>query len=157
MSVKDKEKDNDKLRNVGPKSAAWLRQVGIRTQTDLETAGSVAAFIKVKRAGFRPSLNLLYALEGALLGCHWQQVPEARRTEMLQEAEAASALLPLPKNKRKPIGGEVRDVTPVSVDADGGEAMLDSGFGLDDPARDDEAGGGEQAEHADYGGGDDER
>ena len=23
---------NDKLRNVGPKSAAWLRQVGIRTQ-----------------------------------------------------------------------------------------------------------------------------
>jgi DNA transformation protein len=138
MSVKDK--DNDKLRNVGPKSAAWLRQVGIRTQTDLETAGSVAAFIKVKRAGFRPSLNLLYALEGALLGCHWQQVPEARRTEMLQQAEAASALLPLPKNKRKAIGGEVRDVTPVraDVDADAGDAIAESGFGFDDAERGDD-------------------
>ena len=32
--------------------------------------------MRVKRAGFRPSLNLLYALEGALLDCHWQEVPE---------------------------------------------------------------------------------
>lgn len=155
-------KDNDKLRNVGPKSAAWLRQVGIRTQTDLETAGSVAAFIKVKRAGFRPSLNLLYALEGALLGCHWQQVPEARRTEMLQQAEAASALLPLPKNKRKAIGGEVRDVTPVRVDADAdaGDATAESGFGLDDPARDDDGTGHDGDEHGSHDGGagsDDER
>ena len=42
---------NDKLRNVGPKSAAWLRQVGVRTQGDLEALGAVDAFIKVKRAG----------------------------------------------------------------------------------------------------------
>src|SRR5690606_5987620 len=91
---------NDKLKNVGPKSAAWLRQVGVRTQGDLESLGAVAAFIKVKRAGFRPSLNLLYALEGALLGCHWQQVPEDRRTQLLAEAEEASLSLPLPKHKR---------------------------------------------------------
>jgi len=71
-----------KLSNVGPKSAAWLRQVGIRSQDDLVAAGAVGAFMKVKRAGFKPSLNLLYALEGALLGCHWQQVPEARRAQM---------------------------------------------------------------------------
>lgn len=130
---------NDKLRNVGPKSAAWLRQVGIRTQSDLVAAGAVDAFIKVKRAGFRPSLNLLYALEGALLGCHWQQVPEARRTELLAAAEAASALLPLPKNKRLAIGGEVRDVTPPSArgEDDGeaaGAAALENDFGFDDPA-----------------------
>lgn len=59
------------LRNIGPKSAAWLRQVGLRTEEDLRAAGSVEAFMRVKRAGFRPSLNLLYALEGALQGCHW--------------------------------------------------------------------------------------
>ena len=51
-----------KIRNVGPKSAAWLRQVGVRTQEDLVRLGAVEAFMKVKRAGFRPSLNLLYAL-----------------------------------------------------------------------------------------------
>ena len=132
---------NDKLRNVGPKSAAWLRQVGVRTQGDLEALGAVAAFIKVKRAGFRPSLNLLYALEGALLGCHWQQVPEARRSELLLAADAASALLPLPKNKRLAVGGEVRDVTPVASE-EGAEPSMESSFGFDDPAA--ESGGGEE-------------
>ena len=134
----------DKLRNVGPKSAAWLRQVGIRTQADLESNGAVAAFIKVKRAGFRPSLNLLYALEGALLGCHWQQVPEERRAVLLSEAEAASLLLPLPKNKRLAIGGEVRDVTPEgSPGEDREEAPLEAPFGFDDPAAE-PAGGDEE-------------
>lgn len=80
--------------NVGPKSSAWLRQVGIRTEADLREAGAVGAFVKVKRAGFKPSLNLLYSLEGALTGCHWQQVPAGRRAELLAEVEAAEALMP---------------------------------------------------------------
>jgi TfoX/Sxy family transcriptional regulator of competence genes len=88
-----------KLRNIGPKSAAWLRQVGLRTQEDLVAVGSVEAFVRVKRAGFRPSLNLLYALEGALLDCHWQQLPEARRSELLQAYDAAAALLPAPRGR----------------------------------------------------------
>ncbi len=125
---------SDKLKNVGPKSAAWLRQVGVRTQGDLEALGAVAAFIKVKRAGFKPSLNLLYALEGALLGCHWQQVPEARRTDLLAAAEEASLSLPLPKHKRMAaMSGEVRDVSPPASDSDGGEASVEMSFGFDDP------------------------
>ena len=88
-----------KLRNIGPKSAAWLRQVGLRTQEDLEGVGAVEAFIRVKRAGFRPSLNLLYALEGALLDCHWQQLPEDRRSALLVAYDAAAALLPPPRGR----------------------------------------------------------
>jgi hypothetical protein len=88
-----------KLRNIGPKSAAWLRQVGLRSREDLEGVGAVEAFMRVKRAGFKPSLNLLYALEGALLDCHWQDVPEARRAELVLAAEAATALLPPPRNR----------------------------------------------------------
>ena len=42
--------------------AAWLRQVGVRTLDDLRRVGVVETFMKVKRAGFRPSLNLLYAM-----------------------------------------------------------------------------------------------
>lgn len=83
-----------KLRNIGPKSAAQLRQVGVRTIDDLRALGSLEAFVKLKRAGFKPSLNLLYSLEGALLDCHWQQVPEARRSELILAADAASAALP---------------------------------------------------------------
>lgn len=88
-----------KLRNIGPKSAAWLRQVGLRTHGDLAAAGPVEAFMRVRRAGFRPSLNLLYALEGALQDCHWQEVPEARRQELVAAAEAAIAELPPPRGK----------------------------------------------------------
>ena len=89
----------EKMRNIGPKSAAWLRQVGLRTRADLEAAGALEAFMRVKRAGFKPSLNLLYALEGALLDCHWQDVPEARRNELVQAAEAAIAKLPPPRGR----------------------------------------------------------
>lgn len=88
-----------KMRNIGPKSAAWLRQVGLRTQEDVAAAGAVDAFMRVKRAGFRPSLNLLYALEGALADCHWQEVSEERRQVLVAEYEAAAALLPAPRGR----------------------------------------------------------
>ncbi|WP_058835691.1 TfoX/Sxy family protein [Luteimonas abyssi] len=114
-----------KLRNVGPKSAAWLRQVGLRTRADLEAAGPVEAYMRVRRAGFRPSLNLLYALEGALLDCHWQEVPDARRQQLVAEAEAAVAELPDP---RRPPAAPV-----VTRHMDGGgEATRDAGDTADD-------------------------
>lgn len=87
-----------KLRNIGPKSAAWLRQVGLRTHADLAASGPVEAYVRVRRAGFRPSLNLLYALEGALQDCHWQDVPDARRRALVEAAERAVAKLPPPRH-----------------------------------------------------------
>lgn len=104
----------DKLRNIGGKSAAWLRQVGIRTRADLEQHGAIGAFIKVKKAGFKPSLNLLYALSGALDDCHWQQLPEGRREQLLAElAEREEALGMTGKPKW---GGPPRPVTTISGD-----------------------------------------
>ena len=95
----------EKMRNIGPKSAAWLRQVGLRSLNDITAIGAVEAFMKVRRAGFKPSLNLLYALEGAVLDCHWQEVPDVRRTELVSAAEAAIALLPPPRGR--PAAGPV--------------------------------------------------
>ena len=118
-----------KMRNIGPKSSAWRRQVGLRTQEDIATAGPVDAFMRVKRAGFRPSLNLLYALEGALADCHWQEVPEARRQVLVAEYEAAAALLPAPRGR--PAAG------PVTTTQMQDEEAQSSGF-LDEPAGDDE-------------------
>jgi len=92
MAAKD---TTGKIRNVGPKSAAWLRQVGVRTQEDLVRLGAIEAFMKVKRAGFRPSLNLLYALEGALVDCHWADLPEACKAALLAGAEAAEVANPI--------------------------------------------------------------
>ncbi len=84
-----------KIRNVGPKSAAWLRQVGVRTHEDLVRVGPVEAFMKVKRAGFRPSLNLLYAMAGAIDDCHWTDLPEDRRASLLLGVDAAEAVNPI--------------------------------------------------------------
>ncbi|QDW66466.1 TfoX/Sxy family protein [Luteimonas granuli] len=105
-----------KMRNIGPKSAAWLRQVGLRTPEALAEAGPLEAFMRIKRAGFKPSLNLLYALEGALCDCHWQEVPDARRVELVAAAEEAIAELPPPRNR--PPAGPVTTTIMQQVDED---------------------------------------
>ena len=122
--------DKAKIKNIGPKSMAWLRQTGVRTQEDLESVGSLAAYVRIKRAGFKPSLNLLYALEGAILGCHWQSIPDARRSELILAAETEVALLPQPKYKRMPTAAPVTTTQMESED----HAMPEADFGFDDPA-----------------------
>lgn len=124
-----------KLRNIGPKSMAWLRQTGVRSLEDLQSVGALAAFVRVKRAGFRPSLNLLYALEGAILDCHWQDIPEARRAELIADAEAQVALLPQPKGRRMPVAGPVT-TTHTETDPREPEAVEPGFLGFDDPAAD---------------------
>jgi hypothetical protein len=129
----------EKIRNIGPKSMAWLRQTGVRSLVDLQAVGALAAFVRIKRAGFRPSLNLLYALEGAILGCHWQEIPDARRAELVQAAEAEVALLPQPKWKRMPAATPVTTTQMESAErgegGDEGATFGDgAGFGFDDPA-----------------------
>lgn len=87
-----------KIRNVGPKSAAWLRQVGVRSLDDLRSTGVVETFMKVKRAGFRPSLNLLYAMQGALDDCHWADLAEDVKASLVLAAESAEQVNPI-KNR----------------------------------------------------------
>ncbi|KFN42398.1 TfoX/Sxy family protein [Arenimonas oryziterrae] len=122
----------EKLRNIGPKSMAWLRQTGIRTLADLTAAGSLPAFVRIKRAGFKPSLNLLYALEGAILDCHWQEIPEERRTALIAAAELEIAKLPKGRGKVQPAAGAVT-TTHMQSDPDEG-AMPEQNFGFDDPS-----------------------
>lgn len=79
----------EKLPNLGPKSVAWLRDVGIHTRADLERLGSVGAFRKVVEAGHTTSLNLLYALEGALLDLRWDRLSEAMKENLRKRAGRA--------------------------------------------------------------------
>ncbi|MGH8030293.1 MAG: TfoX/Sxy family protein [Arenimonas sp.] len=135
----------EKIRNIGPKSMAWLRQTGVRSLVELQAVGSLAAFVRIKRAGFRPSLNLLYALEGAILGCHWQEIPDTRRAELVQAAGVEVALLPLPKYKRMPAASPVTTTQMESGDRnEGGDDGATFGeaadFGFDDPAGESAAG-----------------
>jgi TfoX/Sxy family transcriptional regulator of competence genes len=99
---------SDKLLNIGPKSAAWLRQVGVRTLDDLKRHGAVGTFWKVKKAGFRPSLNLLYALAGAEQGRHWATLSAEEKSALVVEASALEDAAKAAKSLVMP----ARDVTP---------------------------------------------
>ncbi len=76
------------LPGLGPKSQAMLEGAGIRSVAQLRELGAVAAYVAVKRANGNPSLNLLWALEGALTGMPWQQVARERRTSLLLALDA---------------------------------------------------------------------
>lgn len=73
--------------NLGPKSAQMLDAAGIHTLDQLKQLGAVKAYVQVKRSGANASLNLLWALEGALTGTHWQLVAREHRTSLLLALE----------------------------------------------------------------------
>lgn len=74
------------LRNIGPVSAKWLAEVGVELMEDLERVGAVEAYRRVRenRPG-KASLNLLWALQGALMELHWTDVPEQVKERLLEE------------------------------------------------------------------------
>jgi hypothetical protein len=77
----------DNLPNLGPTSAAWLRDVGIKTIIDLERFGSVATYRLVKQRYPQASLNLLWALEAGLLGKDWRELPSNERERLKRQLE----------------------------------------------------------------------
>jgi DNA transformation protein and related proteins len=79
------------LKNLGPVSTGWLASVGIRRRADLIRMGPVEAFLRVKAAGHKPSLNLLWALAGAERGLRWNKLSEQDRHALLLELDAAQA------------------------------------------------------------------
>ena len=77
------------LPGLGPKSLAMLCAAGIHGRADLERLGSVQAYLRVKAVGQNASLNLLWALEGALTGEDWRVVAREHRTRLLLTLDAA--------------------------------------------------------------------
>lgn len=75
------------LRNLGPKSQAMLAQAGIHTLGQLQKLGAVVAYARTKAICKQASLNLLWALEGALSGRSWQEVAEQDRASLLMALE----------------------------------------------------------------------
>ncbi len=73
------------LRNLGTRSERMLARIGVDSAEELRRRGAVRAFYELKRAGIASSLNMLWALAGALEpwpeGRHWREV--ARGDERL--------------------------------------------------------------------------
>ncbi|MBA4383007.1 MAG: competence protein TfoX [Sideroxydans sp.] len=74
------------LPNFGPKSQQMLERGGIKTVDQLRKLGAVCAYVQVKSVG-KVSLNLLWAMEGALTDMHWRVVAKQERLRLLLELE----------------------------------------------------------------------
>ena len=75
------------LKNLGKTSAQWLHAVGIHSASDLRRRGAVEAYRAVKARGFRASKVLLYAIEGALLDVHWNDIPPQTKAFLNEQVE----------------------------------------------------------------------
>lgn len=65
-----------------PKAIAWLAEIGVSSQEALAEQGAVTAFLKLKAAGRTVTVRLLYALEAARRGTHWQALTDCDRAAL---------------------------------------------------------------------------
>jgi DNA transformation protein len=77
----------ENLRNLGPTTAQWLREVGIATIAELSRLGPVVAYRLVKEKQPRASLNLLWGLAAGLLDADWRELSEAEKENLRRQAE----------------------------------------------------------------------
>jgi DNA transformation protein and related proteins len=71
------------LRNLGPASEKMLADAGLHSCARLHQLGAVRAYCLVKLIHPKASLNLLWALEGALTDRDWKAVSREERTALL--------------------------------------------------------------------------
>lgn len=75
------------LRNLGPASAAWLRDAGIATIAELQRLGPVLAYRLVKQHQPGASLNLLWAIAAGLADRDWRELSDDEKQRLLEEIE----------------------------------------------------------------------
>ncbi|MBN1755570.1 TfoX/Sxy family protein [bacterium] len=68
--------------NIGSTIEEKLVAVGIDSIEKLRKDGSIGAYNKLQKSGYRCSLNLLFALEGAIMGIRWHKLSRERKLEL---------------------------------------------------------------------------
>ncbi len=77
------------LPNLRLATERMLKKAGISSVDDLYHQGAINAYkaIKESHPNTGLSLELLWALEGAIKGTHWSVVPQSRRDELLNKLQ----------------------------------------------------------------------
>lgn len=70
------------LPNIGSVLANELEQVGISTAGELDEAGSVEAFRRIRGTDAAACYNMLYALEGAVQRMRWHSLAADERRRL---------------------------------------------------------------------------
>ena len=73
------------MRNIGP-HAKLLADIGIHTLHDLQQQGVLPTYRMLKaRRPDRTSLNMLWALQGAVMDIDWRELPGPCKTALRQQ------------------------------------------------------------------------
>ena len=70
------------LPNIGKVVAEKLIQVGIKTPEELRALGTEQSFIRLQTIDETACLSMLQALEGAVQGIRWHDLPKERKKEL---------------------------------------------------------------------------
>jgi DNA transformation protein and related proteins len=76
------------LKNLGMASVNILRAIGINTYADLKRIGAVDAYRRIRARDINVSKVMLYALQGALLDVHWNDLTPDLKAQLVSEAES---------------------------------------------------------------------
>ncbi|MEH0666401.1 TfoX/Sxy family DNA transformation protein [Vibrio scophthalmi] len=77
------------LPNLRLATERMLKKAGIDSVSRLEQTGAVEAYKAIRSTHSADvSIDLLWALEGAIKGTHWSVVPQARRDELLNQLQS---------------------------------------------------------------------
>jgi DNA transformation protein len=75
------------LKNIGKVTERWLNAIGIHDEEGLRRMGAVQAYRLICARESGVTLNLLYALQGALMGSHWNDLAEPIKEMLRRQAE----------------------------------------------------------------------
>ncbi len=75
------------LKNLGMATVNILQAIGINTVEDLRAVGAVEAYKRIKARDINVSRVMLYALQGALMDVHWNDLPPELKSQLVEEAE----------------------------------------------------------------------
>lgn len=78
------------LKNLGTASVNILHAVGVNTYDDLSEIGAVETYRRIKARGIHVSKVMLYALQGALMDVHWNDLSPDLKAKLVAEAEQAT-------------------------------------------------------------------
>ncbi len=79
-----------RLKNLGMATVNILHAIGINTYADLRQLGAVEAYKRIKARDINVSKVMLYALQGALMDVHWNDLPPDLKRRLVEEAEDSS-------------------------------------------------------------------
>ncbi|WP_114154643.1 tRNA adenosine(34) deaminase TadA [Chromobacterium haemolyticum] len=71
-----------------PAAIAWLAEIGIIDADTLRQRGPVLAFLQLKSRGHTATRKLLFALEAACCGIHWNQLGDEAKDALLRQLAA---------------------------------------------------------------------